>query len=139
MPFVAKLPVSVTGSRPVLIANACAFALASATALAVLYIEHAQYGDRLHNDFPLCFVPVFAMFLIRKPAFSCVFLLLHLVVLARLLSFVPSIADGTYRYSYANDPVFIMVPFLMLSVVCLAVYLTIVFIRGVISALSVKN
>lgn len=127
---------NLTGSRATFIANISAAVIACAVLIEVAIIENARWGHVLASDPFLCFFPVLVMLVVRSEPFSFAFLLIYLGVLLRLSFTVQGILAGTYKFRKADDPLFILVLFTMVTVVCLAAYLVTALLRSIATALS---
>jgi hypothetical protein len=74
------------------------------------------------------------MFVIRSEPFSCAFLLAYITIVLRL-GFA---LYGAEKISKGNNPLFVLVLFGMVTVVCLFAYVVVVLIKSIASAFSKK-
>lgn len=117
-PFLALL-----GPPAAFLPNCFSLAIAFAMAIEVQCCRYAQLGSFQPGDALMCFVPLLAILLVRKPAFSRVFLLLYAVVAIPLFVAVWQIAFGIDRFGRpSSSPLLMLGIFAGLSAACLAIY-----------------
>ena len=131
---------NLTRSRATLIANVCALLVACAIFAEALYITRemdAYYhpGTSTQASNFLVFMPALLMFLVWKRSFSYCLLLMHIAV--AIVTFLPVLAIylGTYRHTPSEQPLMFVVLFLMLSLVCLAIWIAFFIVRAAILVL----
>jgi hypothetical protein len=122
-----------TGSRPTLIANACALIVASIVIVEGAYIVHECFGYYRPQDIWGFLTPAIVMFIIRNRIFSFCFLALYTALFiqmfyqAGIIHLNPKACGGRY------DPLGYMAVFFVISVICLAIYLVIALVHFIIS------
>ncbi|QPF94751.1 hypothetical protein [Bradyrhizobium commune] len=121
------------GSRATFVMNVCALVLACVVLTEVAVIENQRFGHALPSDPFLCFFPALIMFVVRSEPFSFFFLLAHLLVSVRLTFPVFGIAAGTYKFSRADDPLFILVLFTMATAICFVAFVFVALIRFLVA------
>lgn len=124
------------GTRATFVMNVCALVLASVITVEAIYIQHADLGYVVPGDILLCFFPVIVMFVIRSEPFSFFYLLAHLGISIGLFSAALGVFAGTVKLSKAHNPLFLLVLFTMLTIVCVAVYVLVALIKLIFSNLS---
>jgi len=115
---------TLTGSRPTLIANLCALAVASVVSAEGAYIVHECLGYYRPQDIWSFFTPAIVKFIIRNWKFSYGFLALYAAIAAQMLYQARS---ALVPYSYAcggriEDPLGLLAPFFFISVISLVIY-----------------
>jgi hypothetical protein len=76
------------------------------------------------------------MFIVRSTPFSSVFLLACVVIAIQLSVVVKGLVVGSYKFTRANDPLFFILAFTMVTIVCFAGYVVTALIRLIISHFS---
>jgi hypothetical protein len=111
-----------TDSRPALIANVCALAVASVVAMEGHYIVQARLGMFRPFDIWGAFVPALVMFIVRGRIFSWCFLFLYVALSIQMVFQARSIYFGVYRYAGEKDPLEYLGLFFVISIWSLAIY-----------------
>jgi len=126
---------SLSGSRPTLIANLCALVVAFAAIAEGAYIVHGCYGYYRPQDVLSFLTPPVVMFIIRNWIFSFCFLALYVALIVQMFYQARSIHLVSYACgSRLGDPLGNIELFFVVSVICLAIYLVIallIFINSV--------
>jgi hypothetical protein len=111
------------GSRPTLIVNLCALAVAAVLTMEATYIVHERLGYYLPLDSLAFLFPALVMFIVRNRNFSFFFLALYIAVLVHMSAQARGIYLGVYTPGpEKGGPLGLLPPFFLLSAFCLAMY-----------------
>jgi hypothetical protein len=133
------------GSRSTLIANVWALVVASVVVVEGAYItlvvhERPSLDNYLTHDAWGFFIPALVMFIIRSRIVSWFFLILYIALSIQMFFEARSIFIGTYKHpppwasSIGN-----IIPFLTLSVFCLAIYAVFALADFVVTRFDLKQ
>jgi hypothetical protein len=128
---------SLSGSRPMLIANLCAVVVAFASIAVGAHIVHSCFGYYRPQDIWGFLTPAVVMFIVRNRIFSFCFLALYvalfiqMVYQARGIDVLPYACGGRL-----GDPLGNMTLIFVFSLVCLAIYLLIALVNFIVSLVA---
>jgi hypothetical protein len=116
-----------TRSRSILIANVCALVVASVVVVEGAYLtlvvhERPTLENYLTHDAWGFFIPALVMFIIRSRIFSWLFLSLYIALSVQMFFEARSVFLDTYKYPPGVSSIGYIIPFLTISIFCLATY-----------------
>jgi hypothetical protein len=127
------------GSSATRVANLAALVFAFLIVVESSYIEHRHWGYVLPSDTFLGFFPAIVMFVVRSEPFSFAFLLSYVFISIRLAFVVHGAYAGVDQITKGNNPLFILVLFCMITVVCLTAYVIGALVKLIASHFSSRN
>jgi hypothetical protein len=111
------------GSRPTLLTNLCALAVASVVSAEGAYIVHECFGYYRPQDIWGFFTPALVMFIVRNSKFSYGFLALYVASAVQMLHQARSIHVDPYACGgRIEDPLGLLAPLFFVSAISLTIY-----------------